>query len=207
MGRETSNPLNMPQRHCCCRLFARQPGEIKADYSSFFTVSSQPAESLSDLHAVQEQIWMGWGGLLAGCTELWECYIMKKSLAHVLSYSVLERLCSLRSRDLAMSQCPIITLISNQQVLQMTGCATLLARFFKYECSQEMLLTMWVTDCSKVNKLTGKRVWNHRRRGHKHSGRYKFVSFKKCSCFEKSKWSSFFALMTFYIIFGFEDQT
>lgn len=46
---------------------------------------------------------------------------MKEPLAHVLSYSALERLCSVRSRDLAMSQCLIITLVSNQQVLQMTG--------------------------------------------------------------------------------------
>lgn len=120
-------------------------------------------------------IWMGWGGLLASCTESWECYIMKESLAHVLSYSVLERFCSWHSRDLAVSQCLIITLISNQQVLQMTGCDTLLARFFKYECSQEMLLTLWVTDCYKVNKLMGKRVWSHARLGRKHPGRYKFI--------------------------------
>lgn len=67
---------------------------------------------------------------------------MKESLAHVLSYLVLESLSSVRSRDLAMSQCLIITLVSNQQVLQMTGFATLLALFCKYERSQEMLLTL-----------------------------------------------------------------
>lgn len=49
----------------------------------------------------------GWAevGFWQVAQKSWECWVMKESLAHVLSYSVLERLRSEWSRDLA---CPIL---------------------------------------------------------------------------------------------------
>lgn len=56
-----------------------------------------------------------------------------------VAFWVIQRLC--------MSHSLIITLSSNQQVLQTTGCATLLALSCKYDFSQELSLTFWVIKC------------------------------------------------------------
>lgn len=65
----------------------------------------QQLDLVSCLHGVREQTRRGRGGLLAGCAQSWECWVMKEALAHVLSYSVLERLSSDWSKVLA---CPVL---------------------------------------------------------------------------------------------------
>lgn len=86
---------------------------------------------------------------------VWECCVMKESLAHVLSYSVLERLCSEWSRDLA---CPIL----QSSLSQVTNrcCRWLAAPLFwlfpvNMNFSWEVSVTLWVIMGSEVNKPTG----------------------------------------------------
>lgn len=98
---------------------------------------------------------MGWGGLLAGCTKVVGVLGYERVSGTRLELLSAGKVVFWVIQRLSMSHFPIITLSSNQQVLQKTGCATLLALSCKYDFIRKVSVTLWVINCFEVNKLNG----------------------------------------------------